>query len=149
MYVSTSMLKSFKIKGIVNVTRDVPNRLDIETIRIPVEDSPRIDTQKLMLRYFPVATAFIDKIRNIERGNVLIHCIQGIQRSPTIITAYLIKYHHLTLEKSLMLLAKKNSKIFNYGKSVHFAHALQSWWGLCPHNPRGDTIPVAPSPTII
>lgn len=43
---------------------------------------------------------FIEQAR-LTHGRVLIHCFQGISRSATILSAYLMKYHQLSLEEAL------------------------------------------------
>lgn len=127
MYITTDIINSYKIGGILNVTPDVPARTDVETIRIPVEDSLRMEEQTRMLAYFPIATAFVHKIRELDKKNIIVHCIQGKQRSATVIVAYLIKYYKLPLEKAVQIVIRKHPDAFNGGRNIHFIHALKCW----------------------
>ena len=52
-------------------------------IRIPVEDVDYAD----LLIYLPIAVRFIDRALR-EHGVVLVHCVQGLSRSATVVAAY-------------------------------------------------------------
>lgn len=65
---------------------------DLEYYRVDVED---ISREPIEL-FFHEATEFIHE--NVERENgVLVHCKAGVSRSPSVVIAYLIKYHNYTL----------------------------------------------------
>lgn len=127
MNITTETIRTYRIGGILNCTPDVPSRTDVETIRIPVEDSLHMTAQTRMCAYFPVMTAFIHKVRELDKKNVLVHCIQGKQRSATAIVAYLMKYYNLTLDKAVQIVVRKHPIAFNGGRSIHFEHALKCW----------------------
>jgi len=61
--------------------RFTPN-IELETIQIPDEKDAQI------AQHFPRAIAFIERGRRL--GNVLVHCVWGMSRSATIVTAYLM-----------------------------------------------------------
>mmetsp|Transcript_85810 Transcript_85810/g.151434 ORF Transcript_85810/g.151434 Transcript_85810/m.151434 type:complete len:350 (+) Transcript_85810:220-1269(+) len=65
---------------------------DLEYYRVDVED---ISREPIEL-FFHEATEFIHE--NLERKNgVLVHCKAGVSRSPSVVIAYLVKYHDYTL----------------------------------------------------
>lgn len=126
MYITTEIVKKYRISGILNCTPDVPSRTDVETIRVPVEDSLESSEQFKFKQYIPVATTFIHKIRNLERSNVIVHCIAGKQRSAAFIVAYLIMYCKMDLSKAIRFVLCKHPKAFNEGKHVNFLSPLKT-----------------------
>lgn len=66
-------------------------------------------------KYLHLSADFINKYmienksKNDNNNYVMVHCFAGASRSPTIISAYLIKYKNMTLEQSLNLLANKRN----------------------------------------
>ena len=63
---------------------------DANFLRIPVNDGHAAK----ILPFFDVAYRFIEKCRKAN-CNVLIHCLAGISRSPTLAIAYLMRYKNL------------------------------------------------------
>ncbi|XP_041116541.1 dual specificity protein phosphatase family protein [Polyodon spathula] len=61
---------------------------------IAAEDSPEFD----LSIYFKSAAQFIHKGLKKKDGKVLVHCILGMSRSASLVLAYLMLYHHLSLE---------------------------------------------------
>lgn len=60
-----------------------------------------------LLRFFEECFEFIMAARQ-RGGAVLVHCVAGVSRSPTITIAYLMREHHLTAEQALLLVRKKH-----------------------------------------
>ena len=52
---------------------------------------------------------FIDQ--NISRGNVLVHCAAGMNRSVCVILFYLMKKYQLTLSDAIIMLKKRKPNI--------------------------------------
>jgi protein-tyrosine phosphatase len=57
--------------------------------------------------------------------NVLVHCSMGMQRSPAVVAAYLIKYNKLNVEEAMDYVKRKRPEAFFY-KST-FERALLQW----------------------
>merc|ERR1719193_2179693 len=53
------------------------------------------------------ATAFIHKAREAS-GKVLVHCVHGISRSATVVTAYLMRYHGMNFEDAKAYIKQKH-----------------------------------------
>lgn len=86
------------IKAVVNCTPDVPNKFQkngVEYLRLSLGDSRDPDDLRLMQGYLDRAVAFVDRQRRRGR-NVLVHCHQGIQRSSTVVSAYLMQHRGMT-----------------------------------------------------
>jgi len=101
-----------------------------------VLDSPDTD----LLMHFDECFSFIDEAIS-SGGNVLVHCFAGRSRSVTIVVAYLMKKHRMSLESALSLVRSKRpqvapnegfiSQLENFEKSLeveqeHRTHSLQS-----------------------
>ncbi|KAK3739731.1 hypothetical protein QZH41_016178, partial [Actinostola sp. cb2023] len=56
--------------------------------------------------YFDIVADKIENVRK-ERGKVLVHCMAGVSRSATLVIAYLMKYHKMTMKDSYELVKKK------------------------------------------
>jgi dual specificity phosphatase 12 len=84
---SSRSLSERRISHIVSVCSDpIPGELPesgLAHLRIPVEDVDYAD----LLIHLPTAVRFIDQaIRH--HGVVLVHCVQGLSRSATVVAAY-------------------------------------------------------------
>lgn len=58
----------------------------------------------------------------LKYNNVLIHCEMGIQRSPAIVTAYLMKYYNMNIDDAIEFIIKKRINAFK--TKVTFLEAL-------------------------
>ncbi|KAF1859104.1 hypothetical protein Lal_00000930 [Lupinus albus] len=71
------------------------NDLKIVRMAVPIRDTENED----LLDYLEVCIDFIDRSR--KEGSVLVHCFAGVSRSAAVITAYLMRTEHLSLEDAL------------------------------------------------
>ena len=69
--------------------------------RVPVFDSKGSN----LSQFFASTTQFIDQSKH--HGSVLVHCVQGVSRSATIVIAYLMKSKGVSLEKALKFVRKR------------------------------------------
>lgn len=142
-----------KIQAVVNATKHIPFSTcrisnEIECMRIPVND-PGVSSDdnpektKMML-YLPSAVYFINKNLNLDKHNVLVHCHAGIQRSATIVAAYLMwkqmsllkrskkvidksKEKHIIFNKVIKFIIERRKIAFYGGKSINFHSSLKKF----------------------
>jgi len=76
-------------------------------MRIRVED---VDYANLLV-HFPSACRFIDQALN-EGGVVLVHCIQGLSRSPTVVAAYLMWSMRIHATQALEIVRNARDQIW-------------------------------------
>ena len=72
-------------------------RMNVKRLIIPVDDIPSTN----LIHYFPHTTSFIQSALSQPRASVLVHCLAGASRSPTIVASYLIQQHHLSPAEAL------------------------------------------------
>jgi protein-tyrosine phosphatase len=75
--------------------------LPIPAVTARVHMFPQDDGVSSMLPFLDSACDFIHQQR--QRGAVLVHCKGGINRSPCLVVAYLMKYEQLALAEALEL----------------------------------------------
>ena len=108
---------------IVNCTKDLP-MVSSQGIRIAVDDNgDNTEIKNMFLAFNDTVEIIHDKIsKNIP---VVVHCLAGIQRSPTVIAAYLMAKHNFTLENSIILIRSKKPNAFFW--AVNFRDALEGY----------------------
>jgi|TARA_B110000261_G_C13051465_1_gene344367 hypothetical protein len=109
------------IKNIINVDKDLGfignSNNYTDTIKENVE---KYEILK-MVNYLKEITLFIKNCL-LKSENILIYCDTCIQKSPTLILAYLIRYGYLTKEIAIEMIRTKNINAFKpkleYEKSI-------------------------------
>ena len=71
-------------------------------IQIPIADARPISAQKFEDIMFAIAIG-------VRRGNVLVHCLEGMNRSPILIAAWLDRCGYAGIDKALSEIAKLRS----------------------------------------
>lgn len=105
MLYSLEYLRDENINCIINVADDAPNhyhlenQTDIELIKCPISER-KDDYNKL----FDVVEIMHEKIKNNKK--IYIHCRAGVNRSPSIIILYLMKYENYDLYDAYLKIAK-------------------------------------------
>lgn len=98
---------------------------DRHFLRIPVNDNY---SEKLLL-HFPMAFQFVDKVREAN-GCVLVHCLAGISRSPTVAIAYIMRYLHMSSDEAYRYVKSKRATIspnFNFlGQLLEYENQLRN-----------------------
>ncbi len=104
---------------------------------IPCKDST---TQDLL----PSLAAICDFIdHHIQFGSVLIHCDQGISRSPTIIIAYLIRNRRFNFDETLVFISEKRK----IKPNDNFKEQLRVWEAV-QYNIWADEDEEIPTPKV-
>jgi len=100
-----SRLNYYKIKTIINVTKEIPNAFDgyFEYYRIPIND----DSENHIIEYINKVLDFLNNKTIDEDNAVLIHCYMGSSRSASIVLIYLILKHNYDLENALKMIKIK------------------------------------------
>lgn len=120
-----NFMKRNNIRAVVNCTPDVPTMFTgVDYIRLTMNDTLKQKDIEDMIKYLPYAVKFIyDKKR--EGKNILVHCHAGMQRSATIVVAYLSAVHKLKILDAVMFVINKRPQAFHYGKHMNFAKSLE------------------------
>jgi hypothetical protein len=110
---NTEDLRSHGIRYILCVARECvdvcpvgSSEVDssITRVCVSVDDSADED----ITQHFGPCFNVIEEARS-SNASILVHCRKGVSRSPSIVLAYLIQYHHYTFSKGLRLLTSKRS----------------------------------------
>ena len=104
-----------KIAAIVNLaqTDGVPNYFPdtVKYMAIPIIDADKDDDPKMdLLHAYNQAKVFIDTHMQSE-GRVLVHCMEGVSRASSIVTAYLMESEQLTLKSTLQIVKQVRPQI--------------------------------------
>lgn len=120
--ISQDTIQVNDISYILNVSTTCPQPPFIQEghfFRIPVNDN----YSAKMLPFFDEAFQFIEKIRE-SNGCVLIHCLAGISRSPTLAIAYIMKHLKMSSDDAYRYVKDKRPTIspnFNFlGQLLEF-----------------------------
>lgn len=147
-------LKDYGITHVINATPDLAfcDEKIYRCLRISIHDLPSENISK----HFDSVAQYIGKSRLDEKAidtidtmplldldealgekshKILVHCSAGISRSPTLVLAYMIKKHHLTLEEALKQMRQARSIV---DPNFSFIMQLRSWEKSCL--PKADTI---------
>ncbi|KAG6852377.1 hypothetical protein C0991_012607 [Blastosporella zonata] len=87
--------------------------------RIQILDQSTVDLKP----HLEAACNYIDRALRSGR-NVLVHCQQGISRSPAIVIAYLIRNHGMSYDSAFTLLKRKRACV---KPNSGFVTALKEW----------------------
>ncbi|XP_075063572.1 dual specificity protein phosphatase 26 [Mixophyes fleayi] len=84
--------------------------MNIKYMGIEAQDSPTFD----MSAHFYPAADFIHRALK-ERGRILVHCAVGVSRSATLVLAYLMIYHEMTLVEAITKVKERRGIFPNRG----------------------------------
>lgn len=122
---SNDFFELHNIKAVVNCTPDVPNKFEkngVKYYRISVGDSKESQDQQIMQENIKKAVNFVNLHR--KKGNVLIHCHMGIQRSCTIMAAYLKLIKNMNLQDCIKFMVSRRKQAFYGGTYLTFEEIL-------------------------
>lgn len=107
---------------IVNCTKNLPMKCD--GIRIAVDDDMSREAMYGMLQAFENTIEMIHQ-QLANNKEVVVHCLAGQQRSPTVIAAYLITKCNFTLEDAIIHIRNKKKDAFFW--MVNFRDSLEQY----------------------
>lgn len=90
-------------------------RLGIDVTRVPITD---FDKKDLLTHLDTAVAALNDAV--LGGGKVYVHCSAGLNRSPTVIIAYLVKHRGLGLEEAVTWISEKH-------RCVPYPDVLEAW----------------------
>ena len=124
--------KENKITAVLNCSKDLPNYFhgnkDIEYMRIPVDDSLKQKDFDLMFDFMPAAVEFINKHSNVQKGNILIHCYAGRQRSAICLAAFMVSKYKMSPAEACKMVLDKRPEAFHFGQSLNFDQTLNKYY---------------------
>ncbi|MHB1953278.1 MAG: dual specificity protein phosphatase family protein, partial [Sulfobacillus sp.] len=118
----------FPFDVIVNCTVEVPLSNRGMTYRLSVHDDLQPESLATMLNSLPHVTRVIRESLSLGH-QVLVHCYAGMQRSATVVCAYLMRYHGMSMHNAMWLIRQKRPIAFfpqaNFGPSLRsFEYSL-------------------------
>lgn len=121
------MLLNLGITHIINVTNETlcHHAKDFEYLRIPVYDRE----EENIAEHFESSSLYISSLNNGEK--VFVHCMFGYSRSPSIVLAYLLKFHNKTLKESLNHVLQVRPIKLNSGFVLQLKEYEKSLYGNC------------------
>lgn len=105
---SSSTLRALGITHVVSAMFGVvhlPHGVSIQQLQLPLQDNPFAE----LAEYLPRSTAFISDALRDPQARVLVHCVQGISRSTSIVCAYLIAHYGWTPAQAVQYIKSKRS----------------------------------------
>lgn len=111
---------------VVNCTSDLP-MLSKNGLRIDVEDNGRPDETRRMIGLLPKAILHIHE--QLTAGNkVVVHCTDGMQRSPAVVAAYLVAKRRMTAWEATEHVQRCHPEAFFW--EARFEEAVEAMEGL-------------------
>ena len=113
------------INCVINCSKDIEFfDKKCNNIRISVNDDLKKKEIDNLLLYLDKSSDLIYE-QLINNNCILVHCYAGIQRSASVILAYLIKYANVSLYEGVQLIQSKRFQAFTPG--INFLNTLQKY----------------------
>ena len=124
--INNEYINGNNIKVIINCSKNLPfiNNNNIIKIRISINDDLSKQSNIDLFKYLNHITTIMNKYTK-QNYNILVHCYAGIQRSPSIIAAYLIRYYNFSMYEAINYIKQKKNKTF-YPK-INFYNSLNKY----------------------
>ncbi|KAI5810754.1 protein-tyrosine phosphatase-like protein [Pyronema omphalodes] len=124
---STEKLKAYGITHVLSVLSPseapkVPE--EIKQLIIDVNDT----TTTNLLPHFPEAIAFIKLALSTKNGKVLVHCVEGVSRSSSMVLAYIMSERGLSYKQALRLVKLRRCVAC---PNIGFERQLKEWEKIC------------------
>jgi predicted protein tyrosine phosphatase len=127
---NSAVLSSLGITHVLSVMQGfvaLPPELGLHHAQIPLDDLPFAE----LAAYLPVSTAFLRDALRSPTARVLVHCAEGISRSTSVVSGFLIAQYGLTPSqavqyvKSRRRIAEPNpgfiSQLYEYAEALRQA----------------------------
>ena len=114
-------LRELGIGAVVTVAyeaRDIAHPPDIKRLQIDMVDA----VEEKIYAYFNTTYHFIEN--NLQKTNVLVHCVAGVSRSPAVVLAYMMRKYNLTLREAWLVVDSKRNYI---NPNVGFMKQLEQY----------------------
>jgi len=108
---------------VVNCTKDLPMISD-DNMRVSVNDDGETESMNIMFMAFEKTNIAIKTALDAGK-KVVVHCLAGQQRSPTVIAAYLMGCYGHKVEATIKFIREKKEDAFFW--EVNFKDALQRY----------------------
>ncbi len=128
-----SLLRKLKIRQVLNCTKTLPNYHEhaktykLQYHRLPINDSLLKKDFDLMAEYLKFAVEVIHLATTVKKEPILVHCVQGAQRSCAAVVAYLITYKHMEPNNAVSFLCRKRPIAFHNGRHINFKTSLKKY----------------------
>lgn len=99
------------------------------------------NSEQILHKFFDEAHQFIDEARR-KKSNILVHCLAGISRSPTIAIAYIMRVNSLRLQEAYNLVKQCRPQI---DPNLNFMGQLMLYDKTLKQN--NGVVNISPSPT--
>lgn len=116
-----AFLKKNNIKLVVNCTADIPKYSNIPMLRVPVHDAA-FDADK-MAKYLGVSSMAIRDVTRYK-GNVLVHCRAGQNRSASVTAAYIMTIKGITAREAMDIVRSRKCETF---RPSNFTSSLKAY----------------------
>jgi len=117
------LLQENGIVAVLNLTENMKNYHEDSTTlfykRISISDSGESPIE----RFFLESIQFIE--HHLQNGKVLVHCKEGLSRSPTMVIAFAMKYFGITLKEAYKKIIEKVGLNININDG--FKQQLMNW----------------------
>jgi len=123
---SLSLLRDLSVTHVLNAAQGVDNATywgcycnmhpafysaaGLQILTVPAADAQEVNISV----HFAAAAEFIEHALR-QNGKVLVHCVQGMSRSPTLVIAFLMIKRGMTVRRALAAVREKRAIFPNYG----------------------------------
>ena len=112
------------ISCLVSCTKDLNFLGKYKEFNVTIKNNMELYEIDKMFKYLIEVTEFINE-NLLNNKSVLIYCEDGIQKSPTIALAYLMRYGKMSYENSLKSIKSKKKNAFQH--NVDFIYAINKF----------------------
>lgn len=107
-----SFIRRHNVGLIINTTSHIqsPFQDSIATYRIPIIRYQ--DSDALLLHHIPIVAQHIRRVLTTTRKNVLIHCVDGTCRGPTVVAGFLILELGMSKQDAVALVRTRKPNAF-------------------------------------